>query len=414
MKVLAPRSIRQAGLFLLFSLPAAVVAGSTVAETRAVVEDVSADSLLPAPAFDEGVAREIVKLTEAAYCTGQLVKWNCSVCQSSFPGMRDVTLLQGQARNVRGFVGVDHGATSTSHPADTAKRRQIDTLEGDGDERGALQGDGVLLPSGESKRRIVITFSGTDPKSIKNWIDDLEAAPIAHAYQDHCEDCKVHRGFLAAYQAVQDQIRAVVADHLRENPGAEILITGHSLGGALAALCFLDLQVTLGLGLGSHPVPFAPVYIFGAPRVGNEAFATFAISHGVPIYRVVHHRDPVPHVPFEVWGYRHPPTEAFFNADQTSYMVCDDSGEDLACSDQFWVISGAMHVSDHLWYLEVDYTMAYLNCFMSGDGDQGKRKELPAGDGRGAGAAGAAALAAAAAAAIEAASAPPVSATRVA
>lgn len=75
-------------------------------------------------------------------------------------------------------------------------------------------------------------------------------------------------------------------------------------------------------------------------KVGNEAFVTFAISHGVPIYRVVHHRDPVPHVPFEVWGYRHPPTEVFFNADQTSYLVCDDSGEDLACSDQFWVGGG--------------------------------------------------------------------------
>lgn len=296
-------------------------------------------------------------------------------------------------------------------------------------------------------------------------------------------------------------------------------------------------------------------------KVGNQAFATFAVSQGVPVYRVVHHRDPVPHVPFEAWGYRHPPTEVFFDADQTSYMVCDDTGEDLACSDQFWVrgypiylhdpgwrydeepcirmglmfvgcvrmvtvgilqgcpsgsslvlaspkkifvlvkkqgrpssgvfiagvlfrglersyvrptrmrslvflsyyrslasdlpspgdpksnrtkrptqqttesstagrkkrtprterictnslqvISGAMHVSDHLWYLEVDYTMAYLNCFMSGEGEEGKRKELPPPDGRGPTASGAAAVAAAAAAAIEAASVPQVPATPV-
>lgn len=57
------------------------------------------------------------------------------------------------------------------------------------------------------------------------------------------------------------QIRGEVSKHLRHNPDAEILITGHSLGGALATLCFLDLQLTLGL------VPFAPVYIYGAPRV---------------------------------------------------------------------------------------------------------------------------------------------------
>jgi len=57
------------------------------------------------------------------------------------------------------------------------------------------------------------------------------------------------------------QIRGEVSKHLLHYPNAEILITGHSLGGALATLCFLDLQLTLGL------VPFAPVYIFGAPRV---------------------------------------------------------------------------------------------------------------------------------------------------
>lgn len=72
-------------------------------------------------------------------------------------------------------------------------------------------------------------------------------------------------------------------------------------------------------------------------KVGNAAFATFSVSHGVPIFRVVHNRDPVPHLPFEAWGYRHPPTEIFFDADQTSHVVCNDSGEDLACSDQFWV-----------------------------------------------------------------------------
>lgn len=72
-------------------------------------------------------------------------------------------------------------------------------------------------------------------------------------------------------------------------------------------------------------------------QVGNEAFADFSVSHGVPIYRVVHHKDPVPHLPFESWGYHHPPTEVFFDADQTSFVVCDDSGEDETCSDQYWV-----------------------------------------------------------------------------
>ena len=116
---------------------------------------------------------------------------------------------------------------------------------------------------------------------------------------------------------------------------------------------------------------FAPLYIYGAPRVGNAAFATYSASRGVPIFRVVHHRDPVPHVPFEAWGYVHPPREVFFDAPQDSYVVCDESGEDATCSDQFWVMPGLARVGDHLAYLEVDYTKAYLTCII----DEGEEED---------------------------------------
>lgn len=141
------------------------------------------------PAFEESVAREIVQLTEAAYCSAELASWNCTVCQS-FPGMTNVSVLQGQSRNVRGFVGVDVRGSSRDPEKETSTSRA---------------GPG-RLPSGSKPRpRIVVTFSGTDPKSIKNWIDDLEAAPIAHAFEG-CDSCKVHRGFLYGYEAVQDQV----------------------------------------------------------------------------------------------------------------------------------------------------------------------------------------------------------------
>lgn len=163
-----------------------------------------------------------------------------------------------------------------------------------------------------------------------------------------------------------------MAAHLRHNPTAEVLITGHSLGGALATLCFLDLRVFLG----ENTVSFAPLYLYGSPRVGNAAFATYSASHGVPIFRVVHHRDPVPHLPFKSWGYTHPPREVFFDSPQTSFVVCDESGEDPACSDQFWVMTNMAHVRDHLVYLEVDYTKAYMQCWMgaaAGEEESGAR-----------------------------------------
>ncbi|CAN0580278.1 unnamed protein product, partial [Ectocarpus sp. 12 AP-2014] len=83
-----------------------------------------------------------------------------------------------------------------------------------------------------------------------------------------CEQCQVHRGFLAAYDLVKDQVRYAIGQHMRYNPRVQILITGHSLGAALAVLCFLDLRVNRGLGQGPNSsVSFAPIYLFGSPRV---------------------------------------------------------------------------------------------------------------------------------------------------
>lgn len=164
--------------------------------------------------------------------------------------------------------------------------------------------------------------------------------------------------------AIELQIRAAVKSHLHYHPEARILITGHSLGGALATLCFLDL-----LSIHGDKVAFAPLYIYGTPRVGNAAFATYTASHGVPVFRVVHNRDPVPHLPFQAWGYVHPAREVFFDAPQTSFAVCDDSGEDPTCSDKFWVMPDLVHVYDHLSYLEVDYTKAYVQCLIGNEED---------------------------------------------
>lgn len=203
--------------------------------------------------FDEAVARETVLFTEAAYCSDLLVNWNCTVCHS-FPGMRNVSVLKGKSRNVRGFVGIDIGAknsdasvlastrgiqeygevsVSRAAPNSAATSRRTAMQQ-------ARQGHEALVMSDASSQsqqhlrstsyrkrnspimdpaaarrpvystetpRIVVTFSGTDPKSIKNWIDDLEAAPIAHVYgKEGCENCMVHRGFLATYEVVQDQV----------------------------------------------------------------------------------------------------------------------------------------------------------------------------------------------------------------
>lgn len=77
---------------------------------------------------------------------------------------------------------------------------------------------------------------------------------------------RVHAGFAAAYQTIKHGVIGVTAALLREKE-RPVCFTGHSLGGALATLSSLDVQLTLRLD-GER----VAVSSFGSPRVGNEAF----------------------------------------------------------------------------------------------------------------------------------------------
>jgi len=69
-----------------------------------------------------------------------------------------------------------------------------------------------------------------------------------------------------AWQSVEKAIAIPVAEQLAQHPGYQLLITGHSMGGALATLLGLSYQ-----NHGKSPL----IITFGQPRVGNPAFAKF-------------------------------------------------------------------------------------------------------------------------------------------
>merc|ERR1712012_1402576 len=114
--------------------------------------------------------------------------------------------------------------------------------------------------------------------------------------------------------------------------------------------------------MGGFGFRASPVYTFGSPRVGNEAFsAQFTreaqLKDVFPsAWRVVHFKDPVPrivprmvpfmftHVGVEVWY----PTE---NEDR--YRVFDRyNTEDPTCSASF-TVSDCMTSTDHLTYFRL-------------------------------------------------------------
>lgn len=87
-------------------------------------------------------------------------------------------------------------------------------------------------------------------------------------------------------------------------PTATILATGHSLGGALSIIAALRIKEKVNRKVEVHN--------FGCPRVGNKPMSQYIHSQLENIYRVVHYKDLVPHLPFEWLDYHHTAYEVFF------------------------------------------------------------------------------------------------------
>lgn len=97
---------------------------------------------------------------------------------------------------------------------------------------------------------------------------------------------KVHRGFYGGAQAVYP---FVVSYLERFYSGQKLLITGHSLGGAVA------LILSEMLRRNQRYQPDIVLYTYGAPRAGDTTF----IESAQPLihHRIVNQNDPVPSVP---------------------------------------------------------------------------------------------------------------------
>lgn len=102
----------------------------------------------------------------------------------------------------------------------------------------------------------VIVFRGTDDR--KDWFANLDVCP------DFDVHGRFHRGFNDAYESLQAQVIGL----LTETPPANLWITGHSLGGALAVICAYDL-------IHNQTLDVRGVMTFGQPMVASKKAANF-------------------------------------------------------------------------------------------------------------------------------------------
>lgn len=177
----------------------------------------------------------------------------------------------------------------------------------------------VLRDKNLDRDMIVVAFRGTEPFNSDDWCSDFDVS-----WYELPGMGKIHSGFMkalglqknlgwpreisssdsgdgnhrlpTAYYFLREKLRALLC----EDGQARYIVTGHSLGGALAVL-FLAI---LGLHEETELLErLEGVYTFGQPRVGDSKFGKFMQKimreHGIGYYRFVYGNDMVARLPYD-------------------------------------------------------------------------------------------------------------------
>ncbi|GAB4846976.1 hypothetical protein Ancab_025987 [Ancistrocladus abbreviatus] len=225
---------------------------------------------------------------------------------------------------------------------------------------------------------IILAFRGTEPFNADDWITDVDLSWCKIPKLG-----KVHRGFMKALglkkQPDKDHqgvfhghwpketnhdprrplayytLRAKLRELLESNKKAKFMVTGHSLGGALAILFPAILALHLeGVMLNR----LEAIYTYGQPRVGDETFKRFVKGvlkeHNIKYFRVVYGNDVVPRIPFDdsTLMYKHFGTCIHFNSFYKGKIVAEE--------EPHW-----FHFSPFGWWLRsINATWELLRAFI--------------------------------------------------
>ncbi|XP_020269677.1 uncharacterized protein LOC109844917 isoform X2 [Asparagus officinalis] len=176
----------------------------------------------------------------------------------------------------------------------------------------------ILSDKPKDATLVLISFRGTEPFDADDWSTDVD-----YSWYEIPKLGKVHMGFLealglgnraqistfqnylqpknqankdTAYYAVKSKLESLLHDH----KDAKFVVTGHSLGGALAILFPVVLLLHDEHELMKR---LLAIYTFGQPRVGDENLVSFMkaqLCEPMPRYfRAVYCNDIVPRLPYD-------------------------------------------------------------------------------------------------------------------
>jgi len=167
-----------------------------------------------------------------------------------------------------------------------------------------------------ARNHLIIAFCGTT--QLQHVVQDLHFVKRPHP----AGAGSVHSGFWGLYTGIADRVKAAVAAH----PAADVVVTGHSMGGAVAYLLALDLLSELAV---TRKLTLAT---FGAPRVGDAPlvahFRRLADKRAAFTELAVRsYNDGVPTLPPMRLGYRHFARRPLYTPGGALYQVPEEESE---------------------------------------------------------------------------------------
>jgi len=207
----------------------------------------------------------------------------------------------------------------------------------------------------KEEERVVVAFKGTN-----NTFDLVTDTQDVLYFTEPCiignsTLGNIHSGFCSYYkQLAVLGLPERVLDLLKAYPSYQVLLTGHSLGGAAASLLALDLFLRYGVR--------SILYTFGQPRTGDFFFAERLSQACLSVWRVVHRSDMIAHLPLcchsLTWSCRqtkhcphHSQNQVWYNNDMAflkdAYRICEGNGENTTCQHTV-----DLSIPDHLFYFQ--------------------------------------------------------------
>lgn len=150
----------------------------------------------------------------------------------------------------------------------------------------------------DDSRFIIISIRGTECQSLADWTVNKAANPAKPVGFLDPEENACHMEFLQVTKAMVAQVAAQLHQHPASSDRPSLLFTGHSAGGAMAAILYshmLSNSVYSDLTALASQFPSINCVTFGAPPVsltplpgrdhGSGVFLAFA-NEGDPVLRL--------------------------------------------------------------------------------------------------------------------------------